>query len=74
VLAAAIIALRMEAASTSETSVNFYRTTRRNTSEDSQLHTLHRNVTENNILFGSHKHNQDIALHYPYETVCGDVC
>jgi hypothetical protein len=32
------IALMMEAASTSETSVNFYRTTRRNNAEDSQLH------------------------------------
>jgi hypothetical protein len=32
-----IIALMMEAASTSETMVNFYRTTRRNTLEDSRL-------------------------------------
>jgi hypothetical protein len=32
-----LIALRMEAASTSETSVNFYYTTRRNNPEDSQL-------------------------------------
>jgi hypothetical protein len=30
----------MEAASTSETSVNFYQTTRRNNSEDSHLHPL----------------------------------
>jgi hypothetical protein len=29
----------MQAASTSETSVNFYRTTRRNNTEDSHLHT-----------------------------------
>jgi hypothetical protein len=35
VLAASIIALMMEAASTSETSVNFYQTTWRNSSEDS---------------------------------------
>jgi hypothetical protein len=37
----ALIALMMEAASTSETSVNFYLTTRRNNPEDShfQLHT-----------------------------------
>jgi hypothetical protein len=36
-LAASIIALMMEAASTSETSVNFYQTTRRSISEDSHL-------------------------------------
>jgi hypothetical protein len=33
-----MIILMMEAASTSETSVNFYQTTRRNTPEDSHLH------------------------------------
>jgi hypothetical protein len=33
-----LIALMMEAASTSETSVNFYQTTRRNIPEDSHLH------------------------------------
>jgi hypothetical protein len=33
-----IIALMMEAASTSETSVNFYQTTRRNNPEDSHLY------------------------------------
>jgi hypothetical protein len=32
----------MEAASTSETSVNFYQTTRRNNPEDSHLHTRRR--------------------------------
>jgi hypothetical protein len=37
VLAASIIALMMEAASTFETSVNFYQTTRRNNPEDSHL-------------------------------------
>jgi hypothetical protein len=40
VLAASIIrviALMMEAANTSETSVNFYQTTRHNNSEDSHL-------------------------------------
>jgi hypothetical protein len=36
------IALLMEAASTSETSVHFYQTTRRNISEDSHLHTRRR--------------------------------
>jgi hypothetical protein len=34
--------LMMEAASTSETSVNFYQTTRRNNPEDSHLHTRRR--------------------------------
>jgi hypothetical protein len=36
------IVLMMEAARTSETSVNFYQTTRRNNSEDSHLHTRRR--------------------------------
>jgi hypothetical protein len=35
-----LIALMMEAASTSEMSVNFYQTTRRNNPEYSHLHTL----------------------------------
>jgi hypothetical protein len=34
-----LIALTMEAAGTSETSVNFYQTTQRNNPEDSHLHT-----------------------------------
>jgi hypothetical protein len=38
----ALIALMMEAASTSETSVNFYQTTRHSNSEDSHLHTRRR--------------------------------
>jgi hypothetical protein len=42
VLAASIITLMMEAASTSETSVNFYQTTQRNNPEDSHLHTRRR--------------------------------
>jgi hypothetical protein len=33
-----MIALMMEAASTAETSVSFYQTTRRNNPEDSHLH------------------------------------
>jgi hypothetical protein len=37
-----LIALMMEAASTSETSVHFYHTTRRNIPEDIQLHTRRR--------------------------------
>jgi hypothetical protein len=35
------IALMMKAASTSKTSVNFYKTTRRNKPEDSHLRLLH---------------------------------
>jgi hypothetical protein len=42
VLAASIISLMMEAAGISETSVNFYQTTRRNNPEDSHLHTYRR--------------------------------
>jgi hypothetical protein len=41
-----IIALTMEAASTSETSVNFYQTTRRNNPEDNHLKTLHVSITK----------------------------
>jgi hypothetical protein len=37
-----LIALMMETASTSETSVNFYQTTWRNNPEDSHLHIRHR--------------------------------
>jgi hypothetical protein len=40
VLAASIIALMMEAATTSETVVNFYQTTRRYNPEDSHLRTI----------------------------------
>jgi mannose/fructose-specific phosphotransferase system component IIA len=42
VLTALNITLMMEAASTSETSANFYQTTRRNIPEDSHLHTRRR--------------------------------
>jgi hypothetical protein len=45
-----IIALMMEAASTSETSVNFYQTTRRNNPEDSHLHTRSRESMKSNGL------------------------
>jgi hypothetical protein len=38
----AIIRVMMEAANTSETSVNFYQTTWRNNPEDSHLHTRRR--------------------------------
>jgi hypothetical protein len=43
-----VITLMMEAANTSETSVNFYQTTRRNNSEDSHLQ-LYRSVTYSNF-------------------------
>jgi hypothetical protein len=42
VFAASVIRAVMEAASTSETSVNFYQTTRRNNQEDSHLPTRRR--------------------------------
>jgi hypothetical protein len=41
-VASIIIALMMETVSTSETSVNFYETIRRNIPEDSHLHTRRR--------------------------------
>jgi hypothetical protein len=50
--ASTIIALTMEATSTSETSVNFYQTTRRNNPEDSQLHTRYRETLKSHL-----KHN-----------------
>jgi hypothetical protein len=42
VLALSIIVLMMEAASTSETPVNFYQTTQRNIPEDGHLHSRRR--------------------------------
>jgi hypothetical protein len=42
VVAASSIRAMMEAASTSETSANFYQTTRRTDTEDSHLHTRRR--------------------------------
>jgi hypothetical protein len=41
IIRATIITLMMEAASTSETFVNFHQTTQRNNPEDSHLHTRH---------------------------------
>jgi hypothetical protein len=50
---AIIIAQMMDAASTSETSVNFYQTTRRNIPEDSHLHTRCReNLKSHLITYG----------------------
>jgi hypothetical protein len=46
VLAASIITLTMEAASTSETSATFCQTTGRNNQEDSHLHTRCREDTK----------------------------
>jgi hypothetical protein len=43
------IALMMEAASTSEKSVNFYQTTRRNNPEDIHLHTRPRDNLKSHI-------------------------
>jgi hypothetical protein len=49
----AVIALMMEAVSTSETSVNFYQSTRRNNSEVSHLHTRCReNLKSHNHYYG----------------------
>jgi hypothetical protein len=42
----------MEAASTSETSVNFYRATRRNNPEDSHLHTRRRENLKSHTVWG----------------------
>jgi DNA relaxase NicK len=44
-----LIALMMEAASTSETSVNFYHTTRRCNPQDSHLHSLTHSNNNNNV-------------------------
>jgi hypothetical protein len=44
------MALMMEAASTYETSVNFYQTTRRNNPEDSHLHSRRRENLKSRIL------------------------
>jgi hypothetical protein len=61
VLAASIIiALMMEAASTSETSVNVYQTTRRNNPGDSHLHTRRRE----NL-----KSRQKTKLHLQFSTL-----
>jgi hypothetical protein len=49
----AIIFLMMEAASTSETSVNFYQTTRRNNPEDSHLHNFRRENLKYHLSFSS---------------------
>jgi hypothetical protein len=53
-----IIALMMEAASISETSVNFYPTTRRNIPEDSHLYIFRRD----NLKFHPISHKRDLPL------------
>jgi hypothetical protein len=61
--ASIIIALMMEAASTSETSVNFYQTTRRNIPEDNHLHTRRReNLKSHQYLKKVVKHVERISL------------
>jgi hypothetical protein len=51
VLAASIIrAMSMEAASTSETSVNFYQTTLRNNTEDNHFHIRRRENLKSHVL------------------------
>jgi hypothetical protein len=47
----ALIALMMEVESTSETSVNFYQTTRRNNPEDNHLHTRHRENLKSHLAY-----------------------
>jgi hypothetical protein len=54
------IALMMEAASTSETSVNFCQTTRRNNSEDSPLHTPRRENLKSHQRFSSERVNPEL--------------
>jgi hypothetical protein len=52
VLAGSIIrVIMMEAASTSETSVNFYRTIRRNIPKDNRLHTRRRENLKSHMIF-----------------------
>jgi hypothetical protein len=53
-LAASIIALIMEAARTSETSVNFYQTTRRYNPEDNHPYTRRRESLKSYFVLFSH--------------------
>jgi hypothetical protein len=56
----------MEAASTSETSVNFYQTTRRNIPEDSHLHNRHReNLKSHQDFSGFSSFRQDTEVQSP---------
>jgi hypothetical protein len=62
-----IVALMMEAISTSETWVNFYQTARRNIPEDSYLHTRRQENLKSNLLgvdqtFGYHNAPFHIGL------------
>jgi hypothetical protein len=55
----------MEAASTSETSVNFYQTTRRNNPEDSHLHTRRRENIKSHLttwLYRGIGYNADMTM------------
>jgi hypothetical protein len=56
-----MIALMMEASRTSETSVNFYQTTRHNIPEDSHLHTRrHADLKSQTLKFGTIKQDDFI--------------
>jgi hypothetical protein len=59
------IALMMEAASTSETSVNFYQTTRRNNPEDSHLYTRRRENLKSHMHYGVHKSTPTVLCPEP---------
>jgi hypothetical protein len=60
----------MEAVNTSETSVNFYETTRRNIPEDSHLHIRHReNIKSHKMFLGLFKD----AFSTPYTKVGAQI-
>jgi hypothetical protein len=65
------IALIMEAASTSETSINFYQTTRRYNPEDSRLHTLRRENLKSYLIFELQFLPQENTC-FHYEEKCVD--
>jgi hypothetical protein len=54
----------MEAARISETSVNFYQTTRRNSAEDSHLHTCHREKQKSHLAIGNNLQRFHCAAKY----------
>jgi hypothetical protein len=57
--------MMMEAVITSETSVNFYETTRRNIPEDSHLHTRRRENLKSNLLFRRSAEESEENHEYP---------
>jgi hypothetical protein len=54
----------IEAQSTSETSVNFYQTTRRNNSEDSHLHTRRRENLKSHSFFIAYDTRRHFMPHF----------